>query len=807
MAYLLVDNFRAGMDRRNKRISGKAGTLWTGKNGHITRGGDWERRKKFVSAFTLPTGTTKGLAITNGQLFVFGASASPGTIPTGVTYQRLQHPTSGSAIITLILSVTLFSGKLYVIAEFDDGNIYHYYDGVRVTAWDAVSASIASNNAVASALAVKVDLDPAVSATAIGSVVTITSSTPGTSMTVVGTAFNGGGVNDQTLTVVETQANVAGVSEVVATGTLTVTGGTTSTPETLAAATITITGGTSDPGVDVVSSITANGVEILGASIDWTTSNSNTAQLIVNQINSYNSTPEYTASRVGTTITINPIAGTGATPNGYALGVTVGGTVTKTDSGTFSGGVTAINNDITSIKVDGIEILSVTIPWTTSNSNTAELIKNQINTYNSSPEYTATRVGSTVTISAAAGTGTTPNGLVIATTKRGNLTETHSATMTGGVAAVAAVARIVTATVGGTFEAGDVFTLQINSNSYSVSGGAAGTGTMSLTFQQKVYSVTNSLLYFTALNAPADLSGVGSGFINIANQNALSEILTGIGEYQGRMAIFSRSNITVYKTDVDPALNIFQQSVPNTGTLSPRSIIPYGNIDVFYLDDSGIRSLRARDSSNSPAVNDVGVSIDTFVRDYIATLTEEQLARAMAIIEPIDGRYWLAMGKRIFVFSYFPGSKINAWSYYDLTDEIGADEITEIVRTGRKTYLRAGDKIYLYGGNAGATYPNANEIECLVELPFMAASTPATFKGVGGFDIAAEGTWKSYLLTNPNDESTELHIGDYTGITYQKQRNVVQHPCAVFALRLSCVAAGYASVSGIAVHYHAEDAG
>ena len=115
--------------------------------------------------------------------------------------------------------------------------------------------------------------------------------------------------------------------------------------------------------------------------------------------------------------------------------------------------------------------------------------------------------------------------------------------------------------------------------------------------------------------------------------------------------------------------------------------------------------------------------------------------------------------------------------------------------------------MYLYGGNTGNTYPNANEVECLLELPFMAASTPATFKGVGGFDIAADGTWDAYLLVNPNDESTELHVGTYTGITYQKPRNIVQHPCAVFALRLSCIAAGYASVSGVAIHYHAEDAG
>lgn len=806
MAYLLVDNFRAGMDRRNKRISGKAGTLWTGKNGHITRGGDWERRKKFVSTFTLPAGLTKGMAITAGQISVFGAGTTPGAMPVGVNYQRLQHPTSGTALITTILSVTLFSGKFYVIAEFDDGNIYHYYNGARVTAWDAISSSIASNTSVASALAAKIDLAAAVSSTSSGVNITITASTPGTPYTISQSTFNGGANNDQTITLLQTQANVAAVSETRATGTFAVTGGSASTPETLASGTVQITGGTHNAGVNQMTSITVDGVEILNVAIDWTTSNSNTAQLIVDQINTFNSTPEYTATRSGSTVIIKPVAGTGDTVNGFAIVATTAGDVTESDSGTLSGGVTAISNDVSSVTVDGVEVLNALIPWATSNSNTASLIAAQINTYTSSPEYTATASGATVTIRAAAGTGAGPNGLVVSGTKHGNVTFT-AGNMSGGVTAVTAVAQVYNAAIGGTFEAGDIFNIVINGTTYSVSGGASGIGTMSLTFQQKVYSVTNSLLYFTALNSPADLSGIGSGFINIANQNALSETLTAIQEYQGSLAIFSRDNITVYKTDVDPSLNIFQQSVPNTGTLSPRSVVPYGNIDVFYLDDSGIRSLRARDASNSPAVNDVGVSIDTFVRDYVATLTETQLARAMALIEPIDGRYLLAMGQRIFVFSYFPGSKINAWSYYDLGDEIGSDDITEIARTGRKTYLRAGDKIYLYGGNDGTTYPGDDEVECLAELPFLAASTPATMKGIGGFDIASEGSWGAYLLVDPNDETTELHIGDYSGITFQQPRGVVQHPCSVFAARLSCTTAGYASISSLAFHYQAEDAG
>lgn len=699
MAYLVIDDFRLGMDRRKKRVSGKPGMLWTGKNGHITRGGDFERRKKFVSKYTLPTAATKGLATVGGQLYVFGAGATPGGMPAGVNYQRLQHPSSGTAVISKIKSVTSFSGKLYVVAEFDDGNTYHYYDGTRVTAWDTIASAVSSNNAVATALAAKIDADSRYAASAASNVVTITAQTAGVPYTISASTVNGGSTNDQNITLNETQANITGAAEVLST------------------ATLTITGGTSNPGVNKLSSVTIDGVEVLGSAVDWTTSNSATATAIAAQITSYSS----------------------------------------------------------------------------------------------SPEYTAVAAGNVVTISAAAGTGSGPNGFVVADTPAGDLTLTSSGVMAGGSPAASSQAQITEATVSGTFESADIFTITLDGTDFVVSGGAAGTGTFALTFQQKVYSVTNSLLYFSALSsATAWGSGIGNGFINMSNQNEGNETLTAIEEYQGKLAIFSRNGIRIWRTDVDPELNTFEQTIQNTGTNSPRSVMPYGNIDVFYLDDSGIRSIRARDSSNAPAVNDVGVAIDSFVQEFVnsAGVSESDVQNAVSEIEPTDGRYLLAIQQRIFVFSYFPGSKINAWSYYDLSDELGeGDVIEELLKLNRQLFLRSGDTVYLYGGDAGTTYPSADEIECEAALPFLGVNSIATFKGLQGLDIMGENVWDIFLLTDPNDEDVEIPAGKTTGTTVSQPRNVIQAVKSVFAPRLVCNTAGYASISSLVIHYKAEEAG
>lgn len=699
MSYLVIQDFKIGMDRRKARITGQPGALWAGVNGHVTRGGDFERRKKFVATYALPTGTTKGLTSVAGQLFVFGASATPGVIPPGVNYQRLQHPSSAVPTITEIKSVTAFSGKLYVIALFSDGNTYHYFDGSRVTGWDAIAADVSSNNAVATAMAARIDAETAFSASAVGAVVTITAATAGTPFTIAQSTINGGTVNDQTITLAETQANRAAVVEQVAT------------------AQLTVTGGTNSPGVNKLSNLKVNGVEILNVAVDWATSNSATAAAIAAQINSYSSTPEYTAAAVGPVVTISAAAGTGSGPNGFVVLPTVGGNVTV--------------------------------------SNTS---------------------------------------------------------MSGGVSAVSALQQIWTATIGGTFEAQDIFTVTLNGTDYTVSGGAAGTGTMAITYQQKVYSVTNSLLYFTALNSPTSPgTGIGGGFINMANQNEGNETLITAQEYQGKLAIFSRNSIRIWSMDVDPTKNVFQQTVQNSGALSSRSVIPYGNIDVFYLNDSGVRSLRARDASNSPAVNDVGVAIDPFLREYLDTLSEAQVQRAVAIIEPLDGRYWLAVRNRIFVFSYFPGSKINAWTYYDASAEIGSNDITELVKVTNQVYLRSGDTIYQYGGTDGATYPTDadNEAGAWAEasIPFLAASTPATWKSTNGFDIGVDGTWYAALLPDPADDSVEVPIGTFNKPTFAQPKMAASAtPTPMFALRLRTTKGGYARVSMLAIHYKAQQA-
>jgi len=805
MPYVQMQDVRLGMDRkRASRVAAELGSAWTIKNGHLTRGGDVARRKKFVQQSGSFPSTTRGLFAINETLYTVGYSAAQaGNVPAGVTHLLTQHPTPATAIDS-VKDGEAFNGVLYSIIEFADGNIYHFNGTSRVTDWDTLATTIGSNNAVAAALATAINNSPAVNANASTNTVTITAAVAGTAFTISRTTTNNGANPDQNIVLTQTQANVVAVTEVLATAEVTITGGTANSgtnnmvsitvdgvnimagsSETLATGSFTVTGGTNSAGVNYMDEVLVNGVDILGAPVDWVTSNDATAAAIRAQINSYTSSPNYTAGGSGAVVTITAAAGSGSSPNGFVVDPVEAGDVTTGSVSNMSGGAYG------------------GIAWATSNSATASAIASSINSHTSSPNYSATAVGPVITISAAAGSGAGPNGFVVVTNESGDVTSTHDAAMADGVTAVSAVAQVYTAQVTGTFEAADQFQITINGTEiYTVTGRASGTGVSALTFKQKMYSTASSNLYFSALGAPTQwVSGVDYGFINMASQTAGEETLTVAQEYQGLMAIFSANNIRIWSISEDSAANVFLQTLQNTGTTAPGSVVPYGNNDVFYLDTSGIRSIKARDSSNAAYVSDVGTPIDTHIREYMDTLTEEEIAAAVGVVEPIDGRFWLGIKNRIYVLSYFPAAKISAWSYYEVDFTV-----QHFAKVGDRIYVRGKDsgnvdRLYLYGGSANQTYPSVNEDICLIELPYFSAENPAAFKELLGFDIVGTNSWTVELLPDPANEATKVNQGVATGTTYGKPRYGVTGVSSLFAVNLTCSAAGSATLSALAMHY------
>lgn len=283
-------------------------------------------------------------------------------------------------------------------------------------------------------------------------------------------------------------------------------------------------------------------------------------------------------------------------------------------------------------------------------------------------------------------------------------------------------------------------------------------------YQSKMYRLTGPYLAFAGVGDPSmtdpdNTTSPGAGFIDLSANDSDSNPLLGMEAYYKQMAVFSRLTTQLWQLDPDPAQNTLEQ-ILRIGTFGPRSIIQFGTGDVLFMSDSGVRSLRAINASMAAAVNDVGSPIDKLIIAAIATLSGDYWI-PVAVVQPISGRYLLAIGTTIYVLSYYPSAKISAWSTW--TVPFWVDHITTCTN---RVIIRSGDTLYMYGGPSGNQYDNTL---ATVVTPMMAADTPTLWKKPMSIDLMVQGVWQlqaGMLANNPN--AREL-VGTFQGETYSLQ--------------------------------------
>lgn len=685
MALVHIKEFLGGLDTRRMAETTPGGVLIEAVDCHITAGGEAESRAAFVEEYDLPDDTF-GLAATRSQLVAFGSEPAP-TMPSGVTYQRLQHP-DGTPTLVAVPSWDLYAGKVYAVGVFSDGSRHHFYDEERVTDW-----------------------------------------------------FDG---------------RARAVFSVVSGGT---------TPATAATASFRVTGGTSGVG-NQITSITANGVALTSGAVAHTGDNVTTATAVAAAITSHTSSPDYTATSDGDTVTITAsVAGTAA--NGRVLAVTSGGDVTVGSIVSFAGGTAAITSQITDIKIDGVSVIASPVLYDTDNPTTAEAVADAITADISTPEYTAISVGETVVITAAdAGTEANGRAVEITTANSFVITPTSGLTMTGGATSE------------------DTFT----------------PGTFVKTIGSKMNSLSGPNWHFSGIREPTKWTtdAVGAGFVDLSTYSSGSEELLAIARYQESVAIFSETNVQIWFSDPDPALNTQTQILNNTGTSAANSVTQFGDSDIFYLNESGIRSLRARDSSNAASTSDIGVPIDGLVTEALAAVSVLDRDKITGLIEPRDGRFWMIIGDTVFVLSYFRAERtVSAWTTYTLPGEIDA-----AIVFNRRVWLRVGNKVYSYGGTAADRTYDATE--CVVRTPFLDADNPTQRKYLSGIDVAAEGEWEVYVSMDVNRPDESELIGIVRDSTFLDGRIPARGSTSHFSFTFRSRGNGPHKLGSLIVHFQVD---
>jgi hypothetical protein len=120
-----LTQLKRGIDRLRSKGGASTDSLYDLKNGYLTLAGTVKSRAGTSNAKTLPSGT-KGLCVYASKLKTFHHNSSTGSDAT-VDVVILRHPTDGTATIREIHFAEPFLGYLYVVAEYSDDSVHHFW--------------------------------------------------------------------------------------------------------------------------------------------------------------------------------------------------------------------------------------------------------------------------------------------------------------------------------------------------------------------------------------------------------------------------------------------------------------------------------------------------------------------------------------------------------------------------------------------------------------------------------------------------------------------------------------------------------
>jgi hypothetical protein len=316
-----------------------------------------------------------------------------------------------------------------------------------------------------------------------------------------------------------------------------------------------------------------------------------------------------------------------------------------------------------------------------------------------------------------------------------------------------------------------------------------------VTLGEKVYAIAGNTLHFCEVGDPTKWGTAtnGAGNIDLSTNLGGSESLTGIAVYIDRLAVFSGTAAQIWSVDPDPDKNFLVQTIPNMGALAAMATIPYGESDVFVLTRSGVRSLRVREMSqtNLATTYDIGAPIDDLIRAAVRGMAD--VTRACAAVEPLWSRYLIALGQTVYAFSYFPASKVSAWSPYDFGGAVDAFAVL-----GNQLYVRIGAGVYLLGGENGATY-DTSPYEAV--LPFMDGQSPYTIKALDGIDVGCQGRWDIDAGANPKRPDERVNIANIQDSTWGDGRIPVGINGTHVGLRFHGRSPQKAVLESVVLHY------
>lgn len=334
-----------------------------------------------------------------------------------------------------------------------------------------------------------------------------------------------------------------------------------------------------------------------------------------------------------------------------------------------------------------------------------------------------------------------------------------------------------------------------------------GSQTMSMIagFDSCIYAATNIFsIVQSEIGSPEDDAGTGYAAIDIRPRGAANGRPIAVARYFSQLAVFCENGIQFWDIDPDPANWAFDRSIDGEALVGPRAVIPFGANDLLYITDEGIRSLRARDSSNFAVTTDLGSPIDELVAAEIAGLVNYLQRSPFGLVHRATGQAWVFVGSQVFVHSRYPSSRVSAWTVFDgpetESEEEEPDAIADACPIRSTVCLRLRcNEVFLYG-DLDLDGEHYDAAEATVTTHYFGVEQPFTEKVWRSIDLACEGTWEVEYSIDPRNESW-VSLGSVTGDTHLSGGPQIDVSSPLMAFRFRTTSASAAKLSQFAIHY------
>ncbi len=230
-----------------------------------------------------------------------------------------------------------------------------------------------------------------------------------------------------------------------------------------------------------------------------------------------------------------------------------------------------------------------------------------------------------------------------------------------------------------------------------------------------------------------------AGFLPAGLQATGSDQVTAIGQFQSSLVVFFSDSAQVWAVSADPAANELTATVENVGTSYSRAAHALAG-DLFFLSQSGYRSMSLLAITQNLQDSDVGNPVDDLVLATLATSDDP-----LSLYYPKLGQWWSIIGSTIWTYSFSKTAKLSAWSKFTFPFAI----VDATVLNG-ELYVRSGDIVYQV--DKTIFKDGASSIPLVdVQMYYQDANKPDVLKQFTGQKHICKGTpTVSYLFDAAN---------------------------------------------------------